>query len=79
MSDDDFVSKNSTFLLSALTLLSGCFASLLAYALKSRCTRISCWGISCEREPLPAEQVDELDRTRRGAVADVEAVQISRT
>ena len=55
--DPDFLERNSAFLLSVFGILSGCFAGLTAYFLKSRCTSISCFCCKCERDPLPADAI----------------------
>lgn len=41
------------FTLAVLSLMLTCFSGLTVYLLKSRCTRIQCCCISCEREPIP--------------------------
>lgn len=66
----DFLYRNSTFFLSVLGVLSTCFAAMLSYALKSRCTTISCCGLRCERDVLPPDVVvnTEMDRTRHQPV-----------
>jgi len=70
MSEGDFIQRNSTFLLSVLGVLSTCFAAMLSYALKSRCTTISCCGFRCERDVLPPDVVinTEMERTRHQPV-----------
>ena len=57
MNDPDFLERNSAFLLSVFGILSACCAGMTAYLLKSRCTMIKCGCMSCEREPLPPENV----------------------
>ena len=56
----DFLSKHSTFVLTFSSLVSGGFALLLTYFLKSRCTTLKICCIKCEREPLnlQPEQVE---------------------
>ncbi len=48
---------DDTFILTVLGMVGGCGTALIAYFLKSRCTRIRCGCIECIREPLPADQV----------------------
>ena len=57
MESQDFVQRNSAFLLSVFGILSGCVAGLTAYFLKSRCTKISCLCFHCERDPLPPDAI----------------------
>ena len=55
MSERDWVERNGTWLLSVITLFTSCFAGLLVYALKSRCSKIKCLCGECERDVLPLE------------------------
>lgn len=57
--EPDWVERNGAWLLSLVGLLSSCGAGLLVYALKSRCTKIRCCGVECERDviALDATQV----------------------
>ena len=50
--EHDFIERNGTWLLSAGTLIVGCFATTLTYVLRSRCSKIKCCGFVCEREVL---------------------------
>ena len=52
MAEPDFIQRNGSWILSVCTLVSSCFAGMLVYALKSRCTRIRCCGAECERNVL---------------------------
>ena len=61
--EPDFIERNGTWVLSVLTLVSSCFAGLLVYALKSRCTRIKLCGCECDR------QVIALDPSQVNVVA----------
>ena len=54
----DFLSKHSTFVLTFSSLVSGGFALLLTYFLKSRCRTVEFCCLKCEREPLPLDAVD---------------------
>ena len=58
MAEADFIQRNGSWILSVCTLVSSCFAGMLVYALKSRCTRIRCCGAECERSVL------DLDATQ---------------
>ena len=57
---DDFLTKHSTFVLTFGSMLSGGFALLLTYFLKSRCKTVQFCCVKCEREPihLEANQVE---------------------
>ncbi len=48
-SDPDFLEKHSTFVLTVCGMLSACIASILAYFLKSRCSKIVTPCLSCDR------------------------------
>ena len=58
--EQDWLERNSTFLLTALGLMGGCVGSMMVYFLKSRCSEIKlCWGcINCVREPLPVDMIE---------------------
>lgn len=46
----DFIERNGTWLLTVIGMMTGCFATLLTYFLKSRCSSIKCWGVECVRD-----------------------------
>ncbi len=48
------------FLLSAAAMVVACCAGMLTCILKSRCTRISCCGISIERDVIPASELNNV-------------------
>jgi hypothetical protein len=49
----DFIQRNGSFILTLVGVMSSCFAGMMVYALKSRCTRIRfCGCAECEREPV---------------------------
>ena len=48
----DFLQKHGAWLLTIVGIATGAFSALLVYFLKSRCRKISCWGLSCDREVL---------------------------
>lgn len=65
MSDDrDFVERNGAFLLTAAGIFSGCGGAIIWYLLRSRCTKISCCGASCEREPLSVVEMEAVNNLR---------------
>lgn len=45
------------FLLTVAGMFIGCFSGVLACILKSRCTRISCCGVSIERSVIPPSEL----------------------
>ena len=49
---NDFVSDNSTFILTFFGLLGGACSGCLMCLLRSRCNRISCLGVTLERNVL---------------------------
>lgn len=44
---------DDTFILSLIGIIGGGCTAILAYMLKSRCTKVNCLCMSCERVPLP--------------------------
>ena len=56
--DADFIEKNGTWLLTIIGLISACVGSVFAYFLKSRCKRIYCCGMGCDREVVALEAKD---------------------
>ncbi len=54
--DDTFIQKHETFLLMVIGILSTALTAMLSYFLKSRCTKIKCFGVSCTRIPINQNQ-----------------------
>lgn len=54
----DFIERNGTWLLTLIGMWAACFGALLTYFLKSRCKRISCCGVSCDRDVLSLSAED---------------------
>ena len=48
--DVDFVEKNGAWLLTVIGLITGCLGMMFTYFLKSRCKKIKCLGLSCDRD-----------------------------
>ncbi len=48
----DWLEKHNAFVLTLVGILGGGAGVLLSYFLKSRCTKIKCCGINCDREPI---------------------------
>ena len=64
-SDPDFLEKHSTFVITAGGMVSACIASIFAYFLKSRCSKINTPCLSCDRsvpeaviEPKENEEIN---------------------
>tara|TARA_B100001778_G_scaffold331430_1_gene335817 strand:- start:580 stop:858 length:279 start_codon:yes stop_codon:yes gene_type:complete len=54
----DFVEKNGAWLLTVFGLVTGCFGTLLTYMLKSRCSKIKCWGVEVHRDVVKVDSKD---------------------
>ena len=50
--EPDFLTKHNAFVLTLVGIFSGALGVITAYFLKSRCTKIGCFCINCERTPL---------------------------
>ena len=57
-SASNFIQNNEAFLLTAIASVSAAFGLLLSTCIKSRCTEIKCCGLTCIRNPLPAEAIE---------------------
>lgn len=55
-----FIETNGTWVLTFTGILSACVSGTLVYLLKSRCTRIACGCVSCEREPISEENLNSV-------------------
>jgi len=57
--EPDFLEKHATFVLTFCGILSAGTTAVLTYLLKSRCKKIKCCGLECDRSPieLTAEQL----------------------
>ncbi len=53
----DWLEKHETFTLTMVATVSAAITALLAYFLKSRCTKIKCFGMSCNRQPLNLDEI----------------------
>ena len=58
--DPDFLEKHETFVLTMTATISATVTALLSYFLKSRCTKIKCFGLSCLRQPPQCTRADEM-------------------
>ncbi len=58
--DPDFLERNGAWLLTVIGMGVGTLGTVLTYFLKSRCSRIKCWGVECVRDvvKLSAAQVE---------------------
>ena len=57
-SPPDWLEKHNGFLLALIGLMGGGGGVLFTYFLKSRCTKISCFGLNCTRQPIPLDPQD---------------------
>lgn len=59
----DFIERNGAWLLSIFGILTACGGGIMAYMIRSRCTKIRCCGIECERDvvKLTAQDLKELE------------------
>jgi hypothetical protein len=48
----DFIQKNGAWLITIIGLVSACGGLVFTYFLKSRCSEIKCFGLSCKRQVL---------------------------
>ena len=53
--DPSWLEKHETFVLTMVATVSATVTAILSYFLKSRCTKIKCFGLSCVRQPIPAD------------------------
>ena len=56
----EFVSMNSTFILTFSALISSCVGGVLLCVLKSRCTRIQMGCLSCERNVINEKELPNV-------------------
>jgi len=66
----DWLEKHETFTLTMVATVSAAITALLSYFLKSRCTKIKCFGMSCNRQPL---NLDEIANANVNDIANVNA------
>ena len=56
-----FIEVNGTWVITFTGILSACVSGTLVYLLKSRCTRIQCGCLSCERQPLSEDHLNDVN------------------
>ena len=56
--DPDFIEKNGAWLLTIIGVFAACLGTVLTYFLKSRCKKISCCGVSCDRDVVELSPQD---------------------
>ncbi len=56
-----FIQTNEAFLLTIVATLSGMFGLLLNTCIKSRCTAIKLCGLECIRQPIPVEELNNVN------------------
>ena len=53
----DFLEKHGAWVLTIVGVATGCLGSMFAYFLKSRCRKIKCLGLECDRDVLTQDAV----------------------
>jgi len=56
-----FIEVNGTWVITFTGILSACISGTLVYFLRSRCTRIQCGCVSCERQPLSEDNLNNVN------------------
>ena len=56
-----FIQTNEAFLLTLVASLSGMIGLLLNTCIKSRCTAIRFCGLECLRQPIPVEELNNVN------------------
>lgn len=56
-----FIQTNEAFLLTIVATISGMFGLLLNTCIKSRCTAIKFCGLECIRNPIPVEELNNVN------------------
>ena len=56
-----FIQNNEGFLLTLVATLSGMIGLLLNTCIKSRCTAIKFCGLECIRNPIPVEELNNVN------------------
>jgi len=51
---------SESFIITIVGAFLGCISGMLACILKSRCSKIKCCGIECNREPIPVAELDNV-------------------
>ncbi len=61
--EPDFIERNGAWVLTVVGVGVGCIGTLLTYFLKSRCSKIACCGLNCERDVVKLEpfQIQVMD------------------
>lgn len=73
--EPDFIERNGTWLLSVMGIVSACGGGLLAYMIRSRCTKIKCCGMECDRQPIDLTATD-LQAMENGNSSTVQEVPV---
>lgn len=56
----NFIQTNEAFLLTVVGAASAALTLLLNTCIKSRCSEIKCFGLTCIRQPIPVDQLNEV-------------------
>lgn len=62
-SPPSWLEKHEGFMITMVGLIGGGLGGLLAYFMRSRCTKIKCCGAGCVREPLTVQEIKVIDST----------------
>lgn len=60
--EPDFIERNGTWILSMVGVVGACASGILVYMLKSRCTKIKCCGVECDRDVIDLTAADVESR-----------------
>lgn len=61
----DFIERNGAWVLTIAGMGAACVGTVLTYFLKSRCRKIRCCGLECDRTPVELDAADveiEVDK-----------------
>ena len=56
--EPDFIERNGTWILSMVGVVGACMSGIFVYMLKSRCTKIKCCGVECDRDVIDLTAAD---------------------
>ena len=56
--DPDWLEKHSAWLLTIIGVFAACVGTVLTYFLKSRCKKIRCCGMTCDRDVVELSPQD---------------------
>lgn len=76
--EPDFIERNGAWLLSMFGILTACVGGMMAYMIRSRCTKIRCCGFECDRDviKMTARDLRDLERERTGGAVPVREIEV---